>query len=99
MATAPADFSEDLYGIDFSQYVFVQCLMPGCRSVYRWGIYGFQEGAIHCPICGAVTWSPKLVDKMTYIHYMQKMGNLKNLGQVQRKLWDWRQNDEEYQRR
>lgn len=97
MAWAPPDFAEDLQGIDFSQYVFVQCLV--CKSVYRWGIYGFQEGAVHCPICGAVTWNPKLVDKMAYIHYMQRLGSIKNLGQLQRALWDARRTDEEQQRR
>ena len=97
MAWVPNTFSQDLAGIDLSKYVFIQCLV--CRSVFRWGIYGFREGAVHCPICGAVTWNPFLVTKMDYIHWMQRMKNVRNMGQLQRELWDWRQNDEQYQRR
>lgn len=97
MAWLPKDFAEDLHGLNSAEYVFVKCLV--CQSVYRWGIYGFQEGAVHCPICGAVTWNPKLVSKIEYYQWLQKVGRIKNLGQLQQSLWDWRKNDEEFQRR
>ena len=97
MAWLPDDIATALQGLDLSKYVFVKCLV--CKSVYRWGIYGFQEGAVHCPICVAVTWNPMLVDKMDYIHHLQKMGSIKNVGDLQKKLWDYRRNDEVQQRR
>jgi hypothetical protein len=97
MAWLPPDFSEALQGLETEKYVFVKCLV--CQSVYRWGIYGFQEGAVHCPICGAVTWNPKLVSKMDYLHFLQKMGSVKNLADLQKKLWDYRRSDENQQRR
>lgn len=97
MASLPLDFTEDLKGIDWSKYVFVKCLV--CQAVYRWGIYGFQEGAVHCPICGAVTWNPKLVSKMEYYHWLQKVGSIKNLSDLQKAEWDYRRTDEAQQRR
>ena len=97
MAWLPADFAKDLHGLPTEQYVFVKCLV--CKSVYRWGIYGFREGAVHCPICGAVTWNPILVDKIDYYHWLQRVGRIKNLGDLQKSMWDWRRNDETQQRR
>jgi hypothetical protein len=97
MTWVPDDYAKDLEGLDLSLYVFVKCLV--CQSVYRWGIYGFREGAVHCPICGATTWNPTLVDKTTYLRYLQRMGSIKNSVEKQKRLWDFRRQEEEYGRR
>jgi len=97
MAWLPDTFADTLQGLETEKYVFVKCLV--CKSVYRWGIYGFQEGAIHCPICGATTWNPQLVEKIDYIHFLQKMGSTQRLYDLQKVIWDFRRNDEAQQGR
>jgi hypothetical protein len=97
MTWVPSDFAQDLAGLNSAEYVFVKCLV--CQSVFRWGIYGFQEGAINCPICGALTWNPKLVSKTEYLQWLQRVGRIKNLGELQQNLWHGYHTDEEQQRR
>jgi hypothetical protein len=98
----PADnFFDALNNVDWEHYVYVKCLV--CHGVYRYGIYGFQEGAINCVYCGTLTWNPILVTKDEYRAFLEKRQNPQGMDKFVRSVWGQilteKGTDEEYQRR
>lgn len=102
-APPPANnFYDALNGLDWANYVYVKCLV--CHGVYRYGIYGFQEGAINCVYCGTLTWNPILVDKEEYRKFLERKKSPFDLGEFQKSVWgmpsgDKKGTDEAHQRR
>jgi hypothetical protein len=100
-AAPPTDnFFDALNGLDWEKYVYVKCIV--CQGVYRYGIYGFQEGAINCVYCGTLTWNPILVDKSEYRKFLERRKNPHGMDIFQRSVWGTpteKGTDEEYARR
>ena len=96
------NFYDALHGIDWENYFYIECLI--CHGVYRLGRYGFVEGATNCVYCGAYSWNPKLVDKITYLRFLERRKNPQGIDRFQRAVWehstgDGRGTDEAEQRR
>jgi hypothetical protein len=93
-------FYDELHTVEWEKYVYVKCLV--CKGVYRYGIYGFQEGAIGCVYCGTLTWNPILVPKIEYLKFLESQKNPYGLQNFQQRMWGTpteKGTDEEYQRR
>jgi len=91
------NFYDELNTVEWEKYVYVKCLV--CHGVYRYGVYGFQEGGINCVLCGAVTWNPIIVDKEEYRKFLESQKNPYGLQTYQQRVWGMAPNDEPYQRR
>ena len=79
------NFYDALYGMEWEKYIYIECRI--CHGVYRLGIYGLQEGATNCVFCGAYSWNPLLVDKVTYRKFLERQKNPKGLEQFQQEVW------------
>jgi hypothetical protein len=96
------NFYDALHGIEWEKYYYIECLV--CHGVFRLGMYGFEEGATNCVYCGAMSWCPNLVDKQTYLKFLERRKNPKGMEAFQKNVWsmntgDGKGTDEIFQRR
>lgn len=74
---------EQVYGLPWEHYVFIKCDL--CGFIYRWGVRAL--GVVQCPVCGAWSFRPHLVDKTEYIKQMQKL-TTNDIMRMQREKWN-----------
>ena len=73
---------DEVYGLPWEYYVFVKCQL--CGYIFRWGARALS--VVQCPICGAYSFSPKLVSKEEYRRQMERL-TVDDIKRMQREKW------------